>query len=230
MVSSVSSISSSLVSSLMQARQKPSASDVAGEIFSKLDTSGQGYLDKASFTSALSSTAGSSSSDAEEVFNAIDEDGDGKVTQSELADTLQKLSDQLDGARMNQAMSAGGFAPPPPPPSDESDTGMTQDELTSFAEDVSSTDGDLSSMLSDVASNFDAADTNGDGKVTFDEAMTYQQTKASSSTTNADASGSANTDAQSDRKVLQQIMQLVRAYGASDESGYTSSARLSVSA
>ena len=77
-------------------------------------------------------------------------------------------------------------------------------------------------------------DTNGDGKVTFDEAMAYQQSKASSSTsatsTSTDAASATSTDTQSDRKVLQQIMQLVRAYGVSGDSGETSSSRLSISA
>ncbi|MFT4174768.1 MAG: EF-hand domain-containing protein [Rhodocyclaceae bacterium] len=238
MVSSISGSSTSLISSLMQAtRQKPSASELASEIFSKLDTSGQGYLEKTDFSSALSSSSGTSSSDADEVFDAIDEDGDGKVTESELADTLQKLSDQMDAARMNQAMAAGGFGGPPPPPPSDSDEGFTQDQLTSIAQEISSTDSERASFMSDIAANFDEADTDGDGKVSFTEAMAYKESQdasSSSSTSSASTTGSTSTtDAQVEQKVLQQIVQLIQAYGLnpdSTSSATAASTRLSVSA
>jgi Ca2+-binding EF-hand superfamily protein len=242
MVSSISGSSTSLISSLMQAtRQKPSASELASEIFSKLDTSGQGYLEKTDFSSALSSSTGTSSSDAEAAFDAIDENGDGKVTQSELANTLQKLSDQMDASRMNQAMAAGGFGgPPPPPPSESSsDEGFTKDQLTSIAKEISSTDSERASFMSDIAANFDEADTNGDGKVSFTEAMAYKEAQESSSTSSTSSTASSSststtsTDAQYEQKVLQQIVQLLQAYGLNNDStssATSASARLSVSA
>lgn len=241
MVSSISSSTSSW------AMQRPDSSQMASKIFSKLDTKNQGYIEKTDLESAFSQIGSSdSTSKVDELFAQLDGDSDGKVTQSELADSLKELAAQLDAGFNNMRTGGPGGAGgmPPPPPSQEEDKGLTKDELTAKAKEVSSTDSNLSSLMSTAAANFDAADTDGDGRVTAKEAMAYQQSQQTSSTSSStatssassvtaasDTSSSSSTSTTAQAEVLMRIMQLVHAYGSfgqSDQSSSTTSSSLSV--
>lgn len=232
-----SSISAYSASSSLRP-QRPDAATVAGDIFSKLDTKGQGYLQLSDFKNAFASigsdsTSSSSSSSVEEVFAQIDADSNGKVTQDELASKLQELADTLD-SQFNQSRVAGGMPPPPPPPSGE-DQGLTEDEMTAMASDATSSDTNLASLLSTVVSNFDAADTDGDGRVTFKEAQAYAQKNESSSSTSesstSTATSTSNTaSADTSSAVMRRILDLVRAYGLGEEGSTSNSSAISVSA
>jgi len=179
-----------------------SVSSWASTLFSQLDTSKKGYIsesDLSSAFSALDTGNSNSSSSASKLFGTLDSNNDGKVTQDELASTLQSLSDQLnsqyDASRMASAMS--NSMPPPPPPSDNSgeDSGLTKDQLSSIAS--TTTDSNLASLMNTVASNFSAADSNGDGKVSSAEAMAYQQsTSSSAASTTSSASDAGLTKEQ----------------------------------
>lgn len=240
------------------------ASSMASQLFSKLDTSGQGYLSKTDLESAFSkigstsSSSSSSTSEADELFSKLDSDSDGKVTQQEFTDTLTKLADQLTSAAlqsgggmpgmgMGGGMSGmgGGMSPPPPP---ENDSGFTKDELQSQLDEIGSSDSKRSSLISKIVQNFDAADTDGDGKVSFKEAQAYDQststtstsssatsstssssgTSSTSSSTTSDSSGIAAAN-QLDLKLMQRIMELMRTYSVSADST-TQSSTLSVTA
>ena len=94
--------------------------------------------------------------------------------------------------------------------------GMTKDQLTSLANNIGSSDSTASSKISDLVKNFDKADTNGDGKVSMQEAMAYDQAKSSSgssSTSSMSNSSSANSTSDVEKKLLHQIAQLMQAYG-----------------
>lgn len=229
-MSSISSIGSSYSSTMMQGMhgmhgmKRPDPSEMANDLFAKLDTSGQGYIEKSDLQNALDQAASKvnaagGSTDADELFSQFDSDGDGKITKQEFTDSVKKLAEELDqqfqNARMQGAMppmgGAGGM-PPGPPPGMGEDQGLTQEELASAAEKVGTVDGTLSSMLSDIAENFEAADTNGDGKVTMKETIAYQQSQTE---TEADASSSSSSiGAQSEEaKIMMQIMKLAQAYG-----------------
>lgn len=236
-MSSIGSIGSSTSSmAMMQGirfMRKPDPAEMADNLFSKLDTSGQGYLEKADLEAAFNniSTETDNATDVDSLFTQLDSDSDGKVTKDEFSSKLQALAEQLDAQFQNMRMQEGmgGMGgmqgmPPPPPPQD--DAGFTQEELQSQLEEVGETDSQRASLLSSVIENFDAADTDGDGKVTFKEAMAYQQsqssndTSASTGTTSADgASSSTNSDA----KLMLQIMRLAQAYGLGAEQEKASS-------
>ncbi len=175
-MSSISSVGSSAAQYAgVSSHRRPDPSKMVEDIFSKLDTKGQGYLEKSDLESALSGLDSDSSASVDDVFSTLDGDGDGKVTKDEMSSTLQKLADELDSqfnaSRMSAAQ-AGGMRPPPPADSEE-DEGYTQDELSAIAS--STDDSNLSELMSSLAANFDAADANGDGKVTQQEAMAYQE-------------------------------------------------------
>lgn len=257
-IGSVGSVGSSYTSSMMQStRQRPDPTKLAEQLFSQLDTSGQGFIQKADLQTAfdkVAATAGSSpstsstSTSVDDIFTALDTDSNGKVSRQEFTDTLTKLQNDLDqqyqDSRVQTAIQAGGAErtggrPPPPPPPSGGGPDMTKDELTSAVSQTSSSDS-ASKMMSNVLANFEAADTNGDGTVSFVEAMAYQQSSSSSGNASSNASTNASTNAvsssssgsSSEEKVMMQIMKLMQAYNIgidpSQNNGLTSS--LSVSA
>jgi len=96
------------------------------------------------------------------------------------------------------------------------DEGLTADQMTEIASKTD--DSDLASLMKTLASNFEAADANGDGKVTHDEAMAYQeQNQATGATTTASTSSSSSASAL-DENVVKQIMQLVQTYSGQSSS------------
>ena len=212
-------------------RPRPDPSQLANDLFSKLDTKGQGFLQQADLETAFSNAAaagGSSATDkagADAVFKALDSNGDGKLTKQEMTDSVKNIFSQIDGARGHQriggdsdgdgdgsrgsASSVGGAAK----------AGLTKDQLTSAANALSSSDSKLASLMSSLASNFSAADTNGDGQVSAAEARAYaqsQQTTAApaASGTSGNPTSSSN-GGESDHKLMHQIMQLAHAYSGS---------------
>jgi Ca2+-binding EF-hand superfamily protein len=192
-------------------------SQMASLLFSKLDTKNQGYIEKSDLASAFSQLASSNDSDssAENVFAALDSDSDGKVTESELSTVLSRLQEQLDGEFNRMRMQGGGHGgpqgmggmPPPPPPAD--DAGFTEEELTAQLEEAAGSDSARSELLSKIVDNFEAADSNGDGKVSFQEAMAYDKSTESTTTSEAASSTASSSEAQ----VMRQIMELLHAYG-----------------
>lgn len=207
------------------------ASQMASQLFSRLDTKSQGFIEKTDLASAFSqiSSKTESSTSVDDVFTALDSDSDGKVTKDEFASVLAQLQEQMDSQRMQGAhggpQGAGG-PPPPPPPGD--DAGFTQEELTSQLEAAESSDTQRTDLISKVVDNFEAADSDGDGKVSFKEAMAYDESTKAATTTD---SSSTTTASNSDDQIMFKIMQLMHAYGSGqdqEQSGLAS--LLSVSA
>ena len=158
------------------------ASQIASSLFSKLDTKSQGFIEKsdlqAAFSKLDSSSSSSDTSSVDEIFSSLDSDQDGKITKSEMTTGIENLVGQLN-SQLNSSRVQNGMPPPPPPKGD--DQGFTKDELSSIASKTD--DSNLASLMSSIAANFDAADTNGDGKVNSEEAMAYKQASESGSST-----------------------------------------------
>jgi Ca2+-binding EF-hand superfamily protein len=222
----------------MQGMQRPDPAQMAEKLFSKLDASGQGYIQKSDLQAAFDKISDASSS-ADDIFSQLDTDSDGKVTKQEFSDSLKQLAEQLDNhfmsMRMNGGMQGAGGMPPPPPPRDgEDDAGFTKEELTSQLEEIGSSDSKRSSLISSIVGNFEAADTDSDGKVSFKEAMAYDKANKSTSSVSTD-SGSADVSSStssSEMGVMMKIMQLMQAYGvfSQDSDQSTLSGAISVSA
>jgi len=205
------------------------SSQISSNIFSKLDTSNQGPIDATTLSKALSgSTDNQTSDEVSDLVSSMDTDGDSKITKSELSQGIENLFNQLQSASQ-QAGGAQGMPPPPPPPGgaggpppprngeDEEDTGLTQDQMQTMAS--STDDSKLSELLNNVASNFEAADTNGDGKVTQQEAMEYQQSQSNDSSNQAGSTQQNNA--------LAQVAKLIKTYGLDQD---TSNSYLATSA
>lgn len=246
-----SSIGSSYGS--MQMMHRPDPTQMASKLFSKLDTKNQGYIEKSDLQSAFSQISGSSSSSGsdtgvDEVFKQLDGDGDGKITKDEMTSGFKKLADELDSQfnnmRMNgfggqghhggmQGMGGAGGMPPPPPQGGQ-DTGFTKDELTSQLQEMGSADSKRSDLISSIVNNFDKADTDGDGKVTMQEARAYKESSQNASdrgSSSGSASSTASTDSSDAKQIMHKIMQLMHAYGGGQDAGQSGLASLlSVSA
>ena len=238
MVSSIGSFSSASA----MTHSRPDPAQMASKLFSKLDTKGQGFIEESdlqsafnqAFSSATSGTSASTSTDssASALFKALDGDSDGQLTESEFSSSIQKLADALDSqafsSRMGGAHGAGGMPPPPPP---EDDTGFTKDQLSSQLSQIGSTDSERSDLISKVVSNFDKADANGDGKVSMQEAMTYDQSSQSRSTSSTTDTSTASTtsSSQSDAALMHKLMELARAYGPGSDA-FNSTSSLTVTA
>lgn len=214
----VSSIGSNSMAS-MAGMSRPDPSRMVSNVFSKLDTKGQGYIEASDLQSALSQITSSASSSAESdsaaLFKALDGDSDGKVTESEFSSSMQKLADALDSQAFGSRM-AGAMPPPPPPGGD--DAGFTQEELSSQLEEIGSTDSKRSGLISKVVDNFEAADANGDGKVSASEAMAYDRESSTDAGASTDSTTAATTGAASEGALMHRLMELMRAYGNDDAS------------
>lgn len=225
----MTSISSSYSNYSQMQMRRPDPSQMASKLFSKLDTKNQGYLEKSDLQSALSSISGDSSSsdsDVDALFSQLDSDSDGKVTKDEMTTQLQKLAEQLDSqfSQMRMQGGMGGAQGMPPPPPQGQDSGFTKDELSSQLEEIGSSDSKRSDLISSIVNNFEAADTDGDGKVTAKEAMAYEQSQKSSSSSDSSSSTSTSSSnsTSTEARLMHQIMELMRAYGGNEQSAYSS--------
>jgi len=208
---------SSLATQGMRALQKPDPAKMAEELFSKLDTKGQGYLEKTDLETAFSKIgdSGSSSSNAaDQMFAKLDGNGDGKVTKEEMSATLQQIASQLDGPFPRMRMQGQGDTPPPPQDGQQVDEGFTKDQLTTMAKDTNSAESKMTDLFSQLADNFSTADANGDGKVTRDEALAFQQANSSNADSQSDATSSSTSSSDaSDMQFMRKMMELLHAYG-----------------
>lgn len=218
---------------------RPDPARLAEDLFSRLDTKGQGYIEKSDLESAFAgiSLSGSDSASVDEVFSQLDGDGDGKVTQDEMTSSMQKLAEELDSQFDQMRMASGmngmggpGGMPPPPP---RDDAGFSQDELESQLEEIGDTDSKRASLISNIVSNFDEADANGDGKVSFSEAMAYDRaSQDSADSSEASATAGGTSAGVSEQAVMKRIMDLMHAYASADgaRNGSMANGGLSVSA
>ena len=243
MSSSIGGIGSS-GAMMMQGMRRPDPAQMANDLFAKLDASGQGYIQKSDLQSAFdkissSSSSSSTTSNVDELFAKLDGDGNGKVTKEEFTDTLKKVADELDSQFANMRMNGGmqgdgkgggmsgmGGMPPPPPPGG----GMTKEQLTSAANETRSSNSEASSAFSTLVNNFDAADTDGDGKISFMEAMKYEQKTSSTDSSTSSSSSSSGSSSDLNAQVMSQIMRLLQAYGAGNDQSSSLLSTLSVSA
>jgi len=207
-----------------------SASQMAKNLFSKLDTKNQGYIEKTDLQTSLSQVASDSSAatvSADDIFNRFDNDSDGKITKDEMTSGFEKLAAELDiqfnqsrvaGGMQGGPQGAGGMPPPPPPSGNDTDTGFTKDELSAQLEETGGTDSSRSSLISNIVENFDKADTDGDGKVSLQESIAYEQSTTTASSS-ASSSGSSPASSSADSgNVMRTIMQLMQSYGMQAQS------------
>ncbi|MBU0601382.1 MAG: EF-hand domain-containing protein [Gammaproteobacteria bacterium] len=228
---SVSGIGDRSVAMMMQTtqrQQKPDVADMAAQAFAAMDAAGKGYIDSSDLAGALSSSGGDSAS-ADALFSSIDGDSDGKVTVQELTSTLQKVAEQFEAgfgaARVGQAM--GNRPPPPPPPPSGEDEGLTVDELGAMAEEAAASGSADASGLSELVNAFDEADTDGDGKVSFQEAMAFREASSDTGAAKGGERPAPPDDAAREERVLARVLDMLSRY---EQDGGSTTTGLSVQA
>jgi Ca2+-binding EF-hand superfamily protein len=215
--------------------------ETAQQLFSKLDTSAQGYLELSDLQSAFTKVSSISETsnlntdtyDAEELFSRLDSDSDGKITEQEFTDSLAQLDEQINTlfSQMRMSEASGNMLPPPPPPPEASgdmqDAGFTEEELIAQLDEIGDSDSARSSLIESIIANFDEADTDGDGRVSNHEAMAFDQSDGES--TDAATLAATDTDSITSEKALLQLVRLLEAYdvGGSEESNSSSSISIS---
>jgi Ca2+-binding EF-hand superfamily protein len=189
-------------------------------MFDALDTKKQGYLSELDLQGLLKS-ADDSTANAGDMIRALDTDGDGKVTKSEFSSAIDKMVTQL-GDQMMQARMGRGHPPagaPPPPKGD--DAGLSKDQLSEMAA-AQSSDSPASSDLNALVASFDAADANGDGKVSFSEAQAFREKTQSQDDDAARPSSSEDAARQFLRSMAQYLASASGVESGSGESGTVS--------
>jgi len=211
-----------------------------------------------------------SSSDIQTAFSKLYSDSNGTVTKQEFTSTLSQLrgrhqpsenasTQSADAASDRNGMnmqgmggmqSMGGRPPPPPPggpPGGQGSDERTAEELKAHLAEIGTSDAKQSAFVTNVLNNFSKADADGNGKVSFAEAIQLDKNlssgsgiSSSSSTSSSTASSqlvdatsnSSATTAKIQQNLMLQIMKMMDAYGADNHSQSASStaSRLSVTA
>ncbi len=199
---------------------RPNPSEMSDQLFAQLDTKGQGFIEKSDLQSAFTQLSGSrggsdNTVSIDDVFKQLDSDGDGRITKDEMSSSLKKLADELD-SQFNQMRMAGGMPPPPPPDGGKNGAGLTKDQLSDMVSDLSATDSKRAHLMSNLFANFDKADTDGNGKVSFKEAVIFDQQNQLNGTVSTDSASS--TSANTDSSIMKRIMELIHAYNSNNGS------------
>lgn len=176
-------------------RDARDAGQLADELFSKLDSSGQGFVKKSDLEAAVKlgpdTAKRVSGQDIDALFTRFDADGDGKLTRQEFTDSVKRLADQL--SQQLRMMDAQGAAA----------NGFSQDELNSQLQQSGGTDKGANPLDATVR-NFEQADSNGDGRLDVAEALNFA---------NSDASDASTSAANDEAKLMQQLVKLLQTYG-----------------
>jgi hypothetical protein len=106
------------------------------------------------------------------------------------------------------------------------DSGFTKEELEQQLEEIGSSDEKRSTLIENIIANFDEADSDGDGKVSMNEAMAFDQ---SSSTSTAATDESNDLSTEISEKVMLQIARLMQSYNTSGENEADTNSTLSIS-
>ena len=154
--------------------EPPSASDVASDLVSSLDTDGDGEVSAEEITAAFSA-AGLDSTNVASALSAIDTDKKGALNTDELTTAI--ASDmQAHGPKGPKGPPPGG----PPPGADEAassiltafdtdgDAGLSMDEILKAVNVDSDEDGSISSVFSSL-------DADGDGQINLAELSSAMQ-------------------------------------------------------
>lgn len=160
----------------------------ADRLFDKLNEMGQGTIGSAEMQTAFEKIKTDATGRADKLFTKLDADGDGRLTKNEFSDSINQLAEQLDQHYMRIRLHGEGGMPQPP-----GHLGFTKEELTA--------------QITGIVSNFDKADTNGDGRVSLQEAKAMAQSGASATASPLAATSSQNVE------LMLQVVRLMQAYG-----------------
>jgi|WetSurMetagenome_2_1015567.scaffolds.fasta_scaffold204127_1 Ca2+-binding EF-hand superfamily protein len=210
MVSGVSSISTSALTQLWQ------------QMFSKIDTSGDGSIDKSEMTALIegnTSSEESTSSLVSSIFSSQDTNQDDLISQIEFESSMAQL-----GHKMKQSGSmsgASGMSGPPPTPEKVFDTADTNEDGVVTKDELAAVMGNGGGSIDEM---FSQVDTDGDGEITRaeDEAFRAKMSAQMEQGNTSRATGTSSDQNQNWQvKMLSALLQSLTASAGS--SGETTS-------
>lgn len=205
-----------------QKSHRPDPAQFSDALFAKLDADMQGFFEVGDLEAAFQQLgAGAKGLQADDVFGQLDTDSDGKITQDELSTSLQKIAEQLESQfnamRMHGMEAMHGLHGRPEGKSDKQN-GLSQEELASLVASIESDEesdaaNPRADLLNNLISNFDAADRNGDGRISAGEARAFQANGENPvAVAPSNGQGKSTQNASGEATVMRQVMELMRTY------------------
>ena len=186
-------MAASTMSGFMSLQTAPTASSIAGDIMSSLDTDGDGAISRSEAEAA-------GSSDAASAFSALDANGDGGIDTDELTSAVQRAHDERASVQSAGAQGSGGahhgrhhhhaaatdlVSGIMDAADSDSSGGLSLDEVSSA----------LGTSSSGAQSGFSALDSDGDGQLSVSELTSaiskYMQTRLTDMTQQAQSNSAA---------------------------------------
>lgn len=170
-----------------------SPSSALQDLFSKIDTNGDGQITKAEFESALGA-GGTNTAQADKVFNMIDKNGTGSISLSDLSSALKGAGGK------NHAGGSGGA---------DSDGGGTGGTANASGAGSSASASNANALLQALQGASSTSAINSDGSTTT--SMTFADgskvTMTSPAAATSSSSTTASSNATSSYNLVQQMMQ-----------------------
>jgi Ca2+-binding EF-hand superfamily protein len=176
-------------------------SQMRQRFFNKLDSNGDGSIDKTEFADVFNGTSGTS---ADDIFSKLDANGDGSISKDELSAAMDKVDENM---KKN----------PPPPP-----MGMMGGNGPSDATSSSnSTDENKNTQI------FNSLDTNGDGYISLDELLAaHNESKATEIMNEADTDNDGKISKTESDAFLKSVQEKMQAASTDENSSSSSSSSL----
>jgi Ca2+-binding EF-hand superfamily protein len=155
-----------------QQSQPPSASDLAQQMISALDTDGDGSLSADEITKALGSDSGLSADQVTQAVNQLDTNGDGKLSADELASGIQTAKAHGGGHHHHhhaEAASSSDLASQLIAGADTSGDGALSADEIEKALGLDGSTASSGSATDAFSQAFASLDTNGDGSLSASE-------------------------------------------------------------
>ena len=166
MISGIGQLNWSSGTTAMPARPSPA------EMFAKMDTNGDGFVDKAEFTAfgkQMAAKMGKADKSAE-LFAKIDTNGDGKISQSEN----DAFASQMQAARAQRHHGAGGNLEDMFAKMDTNGDGsVDKTEFEAFIQQMANQADSQANSTNKSNDLFSQIDTDGDGKISKSESTTF---------------------------------------------------------
>lgn len=202
-IGAIIGIAASIFQAVQAVKRNDAAPSKADQLFSRLDAEGKGALDGADLQTAFDKIATEATLKSEQLFAKLDSDGNGQVTKEEFSSSINRLTQELDDhyARLRMKVDTG------------SDAGFTREQLSGAA--------------ASLATGFEQADKDGNGRVTVREAIGFAKsntTAANAGATGGTAAATGSADGQNVELMLQ-VMRLMQAYGAPANAAETTTAK-----
>jgi Ca2+-binding EF-hand superfamily protein len=196
-------------------------SQMRQNFFNKLDSNGDGSIDKTEFADVFSGTSGTS---ADDIFSKQDANGDGSISKDEMNAAMDKMDEQMKKNSPPMGM-MGGIGP------SGTSTSSSSDDETSGIFDSLDTDKDGSVSISELlAATGDKStankimneiDSNKDGKISKDENDAFlksvqEKMQAASTDENSSSSSSSSLNFLDEKKLSRLIDVLFGNSGSSN--------------